>query len=391
MSDKFIPTRLLHCVGFQHSVSILLLNSDKESRKIIIRKGLMDKKKFHSIIRYIILIAVFVAAFFLLRYFFSKDKTEIYTPPVSPVEVVLPEVREIDEGITLTGYIEPDSIIPVVPFVSGTIEEYSINAGDSVTEGDILATIDKRPYELQLRQAEAQVKALKASYDRVEALYKEGGASRQDYDTLSSQLEAAEAQLELASLQLSYADVTSPVSGTVLKSMMSEGSPASSETPLCVISDLDNLIVNLRLSEKYYSLIRSTENLRIRIYSDVQGLSSDGEVVSMEPIVDAVSKTFGIKVRLTSPDGFVPGMFIKADIIWKSGEYLSLPLEVRRLDGSAYAVGDDSSAEYIEMDSIAEDGEYFAIGEEYSGKKFIIRGQENILPGEKVNIIQSEE
>ena len=162
MSDKFIPTRLLHCVGFQHSVSILLLNSDKESRKIIIRKGLMDKKKFHSFIRYIILIAVFVAAFFLLRYFFSKDKTETYTPPVSPVEVVLPEVREIDEGITLTGYIEPDSIIPVVPFVSGTIEEYSINAGDSVTEGDILATIDKRPYELQLRQAEAQVKALKA-------------------------------------------------------------------------------------------------------------------------------------------------------------------------------------------------------------------------------------
>ena len=96
----------------------------------------MDKKKFHSFIRYIILIAVFVAAFFLLKYFFSKDKTEIYTPPVSPVEVVLPEVREIDEGITLTGYIEPDSIIPVVPFVSGTIEEYSINAGDSVTEGE---------------------------------------------------------------------------------------------------------------------------------------------------------------------------------------------------------------------------------------------------------------
>ena len=43
------------------------------------------------------------------------------------------------------------------------------------------------------------------------------------------------------------------------------------------------------------------------------------------------------------------------------------------------------------MDAIAEDGEYFAIIEEYSGKKFIIRGQENILPGEKVNIIQSEE
>ena len=266
----------------------------------------MDKNHRHSIIRYIILIAVFLIAFLLLYLFFNTRKSTVYVPPVTPVATVKPEVRTIDEGITLTGYIEPDSIIPVVPFVSGTIESYNIKAGDSVSEGDVLAVIDKKPYELQKAQADAQVKALRASFERVEALYKEGGVSAQEYDTLSAQLEAAEAQLELADLQLSYAEVTAPVSGTILQSMMASGSPASSETPLCVISDLDNLIVNLRVGEKYYTEVRNNDSLRIRIYSDVQGLSSEAEIISVDPMVDPTSKTFGIRVHLLSPEGFVP-------------------------------------------------------------------------------------
>lgn len=382
---------MLHCVGFQHTIRNLLLNSDKESKKIEDKEAYMDKSHRHSVIRYIILIAVFIAAFFLLYLFFSSREVTEYVPPVAPVETVKGEMRTIEEKITVTGYIEPDSMIPVVPFVSGTIDEYDIAAGRHVEEGDVLAVIDKTPYELQKAQAEAQVKALRASYERVDALCKEGGVSGQDHDTLKAQLDAAEAQLELADLQLSYATVTAPISGTILRSMSSAGSPASSETPLCVISDLSDLVVNLKVGEKYYTTIRNTEGLKIRIYSDAQGLSSDAEIISVDPMVDPVSKTFGIRVRLTSPEGFVPGMFIKADVILSSGEYLTLPLAVRKLDGSVYALSDDgSTAEYLELEDIAEDDEYFAIDGEYAGREFIIRGQDSLLPGVAVRKVPSE-
>ena len=175
------------------------------------------------------------------------------------------------------------------------------------------------------------------------------------------------------------------------RSGFSSGSPASSETPLCVISDLDNLIVNLRVGEKYYTEVRNNDSLRIRIYSDVQGLSSEAEIISVDPMVDPTSKTFGIRVHLLSPEGFVPGMFIKADVVFESGEYLTLPLETRKLDGSVYAVSlTDSTAEYIEMDNIAEDDEYYAIDEKYSGRDFIIRGQDGLLPGVFVRVVESE-
>ncbi len=351
----------------------------------------MDRKKRSSVIRYIILFVVFAVAAAVLYLIFSSEKTVEYDTPVSPVEIVQPAVRTIEEGITVTGYIEPEAMIPVVPFVSGTVDEYSIKAGDEVEKGDIIARIDSRPYELQKAQAVAQVEALEASFKRVSALKEAGGASAQDYDTLSAQLDAARSQLELADLQLSYATVTAPVSGSIIQAPSAVGSVGSQEMPLAVVADLDNLIVNLKLGEKYYhSIIDNKDNLTIRI-SSPDGYVSEAELVSVAPYVDPTSKTFLVRVHLLSPEGFIPGMFIRAEVIWSSEEYLTLPLAVRRLDGTAYAIAADGrTAEFIELETIAEDNDYFAVNDKYADRDFIIRGQNGLLPGEEVRIVGEE-
>ena len=351
----------------------------------------MDRKKRSSVIRYIVLFVVFAIAAVALYLIFSAEKNVEYDTPVSPVEIVKPQKRTIEEGIAVTGYIEPDAMIPVVPFVSGTVDEYCIKAGDKVEKGDVIARIDSRPYELQKAQAKAQVDALEASFARVSALRDAGGASQQDYDTLSAQLDAARSQLELAELQLSYATVTAPVSGSVIQAPSAVGSVGSSEMPLAVIADLDNLIVNLKLGEKYYhQIIENKDNLQIKI-SSLDGYESEAEIVSIAPFVDPTSKTFLVRVHLLSPDGFIPGMFVRANVIWQSAEYLTLPLAVRKLDGSAYAISSDGTkAEYIEIETIAEDDDFFAIDDEYAGRDFIIRGQNGLLPGEEVRIVGEE-
>ncbi len=348
----------------------------------------MDRNKRNSLIRYSILIIIFVIVALSLYFFFNRDKDVVYTPPLSPVEVVKPEYRTIAEGISTTGYIEAEAMIPVVPFVSGTVEEYPIKPGDKVNEGDTIAVIDKRPFQLQLRQAEAQVAGLESAFRRVDALRESGGVSAQEYDSLSAQLEAASASLELAELQLSYATVTAPSSGTVIQAPSSVGSVGSDEMPLAVIADLDNLIVNLKVGEKYFqSVTGNIEKLKITV-SSPSGPSSDAEVVSIAPYIDPLSKTFTVKVRLMSPEGFVPGMFIRAEVLWSEAEYLTLPLAVRKLDGSVYALSSDNSAEYIAVESIAEDGEYFAIDPSYENTRFIIRGQNSLLSGERVRVIE---
>lgn len=382
---------MIHCVGFRHYADYLLLISGKGRKTIRVRKGNMDKKKRNSIIRYVILFVVFDVVAAALYLFFASEKTVEYTPPVSPVVTVRPERRIIDEGLSLTGYIESESMVPVIPFVSGTVDEYLIKAGDKVEKGETVATIDDRPYELQLRQAQAQVEGLEAAFARVEALKDSGGATAQEYDTLSAQLDAARAQLEAAELQLSYATVTAPITGTVIQATSSKGSVGSQEMPLAVIADLDSLIVNLKIGEKYFQQISSAgDNLKVTV-SAPEGPSSEASVISIAPFIDPVSKTFTVRVKLLDPAGFVPGMFIRAEVVWSSEEYLTLPLEVRKLDGSVYAVTEDGRrAEYLSFDSEAEDSGFFAIPEEYENRDFIIRGQNGLLPGEEVRITGEE-
>ena len=94
-----------------------------------------------GIIKSIILIVVFIAVMAALIVFFGSRSAVEYNAPARPVEVMRPEIRTIRETIELTGYIEAEAMIPVVPFVSGTIESYPIKAGDTVAKDDVIAEI----------------------------------------------------------------------------------------------------------------------------------------------------------------------------------------------------------------------------------------------------------
>ena len=133
------------------------------------------KPVFRRIIKYVVFILIIVAALIGLNMFFSSRTVETYTPPLKNVVTAEAQRRDIRESVTVSSYVESQSMVPVVPFVSGTIEEYNIEAGDKVEEGDVIAVIDKEPYELQVAQAEAALSAYSSSYERLLRL-KEAGA-----------------------------------------------------------------------------------------------------------------------------------------------------------------------------------------------------------------------
>ena len=78
------------------------------------------------------------------------------------------------EAVTISGYVEADAMIPVVPFVSGTIIEYPARAGDFVEKDTLLAKIDGAPFKQQMLQAQAAYFAAQSTFDRIEKLYKSG-------------------------------------------------------------------------------------------------------------------------------------------------------------------------------------------------------------------------
>ena len=357
---------------------------------ITIQTGRVMKGSKTIVIRYIVMLLIFAVLTAGLVIFFSSREPVVYSAPLKPVEIIRPERRIIESAIDTTGYIEASAMIPVVPFVQGTIEEYLIEPGMDVGKDDVIAVIDKRPYELQLMQAEAQFKAVESALMRTEPLYESGAATQQDYEMVKAQHDAASAQLELARLQLSYADVVSPVSGTVLMAPSATGSIASSEQPLAVIADLDELVVNISAGERYFSRISSApDSLKITV-SSPEGSVSEADVVSVSPFIDPTSKTFKVKARILDPSGFTPGMFVRIHIVYDSVECSTLPVSALTAEGAVYMLSSDNTAESIVFDRMASDSSYFQIPEGYESTDFIIRGQNSILSGEKVAVVSGE-
>ena len=339
------------------------------------------------IVRWIITLAVIGAGLFLIWKFVINRPKKVFENPLAAVVTAKPYRASVDQTLELSGYIEPQALIPVVPFVQGTITGYYAKAGDYVNEGDVLAQIDSTPYELQAKQAEAVYLAAEATFTRVSNLYESGAATRQNYDEAKAQLDAYKAQYDLANVQLGYATVTAPKSGTILMADSAEGSIGTSSNPLYVIADLNSLQINLNVPERYFNLIiANKDNIRAIVYRD--GAEVPAVVDTVAPYVSPESKTFKVTLKLQGDvSQFRPGMYVRVSMVYMTYENaLVLDQTTRNTDGSAYIYDPETqTAKYVSLDVIASDNTKFIIDEKWADTLFIVDGQGTVLDGQKVN------
>jgi RND family efflux transporter, MFP subunit len=347
-----------------------------------------------TFLRYFFLLALLsVLVFFLSRFFDARGQVS-YTAPVKSVTAIKPSRMTLEKSLEFPGYVESETMVPVVPFVQGTIEEYPYKAGMKVEKDAIVAKIDSAAYDLQLKQAEAAYIGYNNAFERVETLYNAGTTTKQNYDTAKAQADAAKAQLELARLQVSYTEVKAPVSGTVLLAPQTKGGIGVSDSPLMVIADLDNLIISLEVGEKYYSAFNANrDKLRFRVkltnQFDSEPAVADAELDSISPYIKPDSKTFTVKIRLTgdTSSSFRPGMFVKTEVIYEVAEdVLALPQRVKKSDGSIYILDEENVAHSTRLDSAFETDSAFEVDGKYSDTLFILTGQNTIIDGEKVTL-----
>ena len=355
----------------------------------------MNKK---HVKRYIITFVVFAASCAIVILLMNLGEKK-YEPVMPVVKIEKPVRRTISESITLSGYVEAESMIPVVPFVSGTVTEYYAKEGKVVKKGDTLLTIDDSPYQQQKLQAEAAYYGYQSSFERVERLYKTGAATQQEYDTLKAQRDAAKAQYDLAKLQLSYTKVTASVGGTVLQAPLSKGSIAATTQPAAVIADLSKLVVRLSVPEKYFTLFVQNKDILTASVTrpGSEGLSEDmvtpARVDVIAPYVDALSKSFTVVLYLEGDFSlFRPGMYIKATINYRTQQIVpSFPFSVRKIDGSCYIYDEaSSSVKWVNFTPEIKDSEFFAVPAQYANTYFVVDGQGSVFDGQVVKVLWND-
>lgn len=347
----------------------------------------MKKKVLLPIISIVVTIILAFTLSRLSGLSFKKESKDI----VLPVVITSPSYGSLEKEYRLSGYIESENTVTLLPKISGTLISVKADVGDKVSRGTVVGHVDSESYQLTLKQAEASYLSSKSVYERMERLHKERAISEQDYDKARFQYEAYKSQYELALLNYNYTNLTSPIDGVILIKHASTGELVAPNVPVFTIGDLDRLLVRARIPEKYYHLFSSAEK-NIKVTIDVPALNKTGiplELRTIAPYISPETKNFEVVCDLKDQvDSLRPGMFIYISFtLDRQDNIYYLPFDTLVAQKYIWYVDDENIAREAEIELSFFNNNYFRLPESYKNYKIIIDGQHFLKKGQPVRII----
>ncbi len=249
-----------------------------------------------------------------------------------PVAVGTVVKKSMPLELSLIGTVEPSSTVSIHAQMTGQLTSVGFKEGDDVAAGATLFTLDRRPLEAALLQAEANLQRDTAQASNAEAqaqravdLASRGIATREQVDTsraaadaLKGTIAADRAAVENARIQLQYATVAAPLSGRTGALMVHEGSlvRANDSTPLVVINQLSPVNVAFAVPEAQLpALKRYLANgpvpIAVRAPNETATAPATGRITFIDNAVDQTTGTIRVKGSFPNIDRRLwPGQFV---------------------------------------------------------------------------------
>jgi multidrug efflux system membrane fusion protein len=341
----------------------------------------------------------------------GKQPAATFERPPAPVAVAAAVTRDVPVYLDAIGKIVAREVVSIQPQVSGRITKIHFTDGADVKAGQVLFTIDPRPYQAQLNAAEANLAEAKAALDlakinfaRVESVTDPRAVSRQDYDAKKNAVAVAEAQLgqnqaavENAQLNLDYCTIRSPISGRAGQRLIDLGNVVTANTgSLLVIQRLDPIYSDFTITESDLTAVqrnmaRGTLKAEVRLPDDPDK-PREGKLTFLDNSVQEGTGTVKLRATITNHDRrFWPGRFAQIRLILATQENAVLiPAEAPQTSAKGtfvYVVKQDSVAELRPVTVGQRQGELVVIDKGvHAGERVVINGQLGVTPGGKVNV-----
>ncbi|MFO1147354.1 MAG: efflux RND transporter periplasmic adaptor subunit [Alsobacter sp.] len=334
----------------------------------------------------------------------------------TPVSVAKPIVKDITEYDEFTGRFEATDFVEVRSRVTGYLDKVSFKDGGFVKQGDLLFTIDPRPYEAAYNKAASAVTVAQSQFDfasndleRAESLRKTGNISDQTVDqrrqaflTSEADLAGAKAALESARLDLDFTQIKAPVSGRISRKLVTEGNlVTANSTVLTTIVSLDPIQFYFDVDERSFVAyakagLNKSRNLATPVSEVMVAVTGDkeptrkGRLDFIDNRLDSATGTMRLRAVFDNPDFFLtPGMFGRIRIVG-SDVYkgVLVPDEAIASDQDrrvVYVVGDDGSVKPTQVRPGPKQDGYRVIREGLKGDEtIVVNGLTRIRPGVKI-------
>jgi multidrug efflux system membrane fusion protein len=328
----------------------------------------------------------------------------------APVRIAKVTQQTIPVRVGAIGTVQANSIVHIKSRVDGQIMSAGFKEGQKVKKGDLLFQIDPRPFQAQLKLAEAnrardmaQLEKAKADLQRYSALSNKGFSSQQRFeearaavDVFTAAIHAGEQAIEIARLNLEFTTINSPVTGRTGRMLVYPGNlvEANKDPPLVTINETQPIHVGFSVPEQYLAEIRqrmADGRLMVSVtIPEDKGPAVSGRVTFIANEVDASTGTILLKATFENADDrLTPGQFVNVSMTLSAIESaLVVPtrtIQVNQNGSFVFVVKEDETVEMrpVDVGPQADDVTVLLKGVSV-GETVVTDGQLRLSPGTKV-------
>jgi multidrug efflux system membrane fusion protein len=329
-----------------------------------------------------------------------------------PITVAKVERKSMPLSLLAIGTVEASASVAVRSQITGELTSVRFKEGDDVTQGQVLFTLDRRPLEAALKQAEAnlardlaQAANARAQAQRSQELATRGIATREQVETsnttataLDATVGADRAAVENATVQLQYATIVAPLSGRTGALMADPGNlvRANDATPLVVINQVSPIRVAFGVPERQLPLLKKhLEQGSLRVEARAPGddqHTSEGHISFIDNAVDPTTGTIKVKGVFANADRRLwPGQFVNVVTVLTNDPHAtvvpSVTVQTGQQGAYVFVVKQDQTVEMrpvvVSRTSGAETIIESGVQE---GETVVTDGQVRLVPGSRISV-----
>jgi membrane fusion protein (multidrug efflux system) len=235
-------------------------------------------------------------------------------PQVSPVEIATVERVNIARTSLVTGQLAPLRVVGVTSQTAGALLRVLVEEGSRVRRGDLLAELDARELDAQLRAAAANLTVARATAERSAQLRTNQVITAAEFERDQAALISAEASAAQLEARVGFTRITSPIDGVVMQRFVQAGDVVGGSTRMFTVADVNTLVTQLPVSELEVPFLR--EGSAVRVDVDALGRSVAGRVRRIFPAADSVSRLVPVEVAISGRDleGLRPGYSVRVTL-----------------------------------------------------------------------------
>ncbi|MDE2600087.1 MAG: efflux RND transporter periplasmic adaptor subunit [Rhodocyclaceae bacterium] len=322
-----------------------------------------------------------------------------------PVDVAEVLNKKIIDWNSFSGRLEAIDRVEIRPQVTGVLTAVHFKDGALVKKGDILFTIDQRPYAAAVSAAEARADYTAADLARGERLLTENAIAKRYFEEKKNAAQVAQADLKIAKLNLEYSQIRAPIDGRMSRAEVTVGNlvTANSGPALTTLVSSNKIYASFDVDEqsflKYVNPARAAaaagkKELALPVslgLANESGYSHDGTISSVDNRIDTTSGTIRVRAVFDNKDNtLIPGLY--ARIRLGGGNEREAVLIAEKAIGTdqdkrfVLVVDKDNKAEYRQIQTgAAQNGLIVVDAGLQPGERIIVNGLQRVRPGAPVS------